>query len=228
VDLLTDLQDMQKDGLIETFPVTEGSINHYLALAQEKSSMLIETSTASSTIRDFLGGGLDAEAAGAGFEAADLDFDVTKLVPAAGPIPGPKSGGKVFASGGAFYILNTSSPAEQAASWEFTKFMLQPENAYAWHTEAGYLPVVKAVLDDPRVAEFWETDVAGVMLKQSVDQLRDADPDTTRPLMGPYSKFTDIVQAMLFDVVGATGADPAGALSSAEGKVTDMLTEYNG
>lgn len=228
VAMLEDLQSMHEDGLISTFPVTEGSINHYLALLQEDSSMLIETSTATSTIRDFLGGELDAEAAGVGFDTSDLDLDITKLVPAAGPLPGPEAGGKVYASGGAFFMLNTSSPAQQAASWEFMKFMLQADNALAWHTEAGYLPVVKEVLDDPAVETFWETDVAGVMLKNAVDQLNDADPDQAGPLMGPFAQYKDAINAMLFEVVGDGNADPAGALAAAETKVNGILTDYNG
>src|SRR5690606_37243283 len=158
---------------------------------------------------DFLGGKLDAEAAGAGFDTAGLDLDVTRLVPGAAKIPGPEAPGRVYGSGGAFYILNTSSPAEQAASSALLKVMLEPDNAYAWHTQAGYLPIVKEVVNDPRVSEFWETDVAGVMLKHSVDQLNDADPDQAGPLMGPYAQFKEIVNTMLFNVMGEDHADPA-------------------
>lgn len=226
--ILTELQDMRKEGLVATYPVTEGSIDHYLALAtEERSSMLVETSTASSTIRDFLGGSLDAEAAGLGFSDADIDFATTRLVPGAGKLPGPGTTGKVYASGGAFYILNTSSAKEQAAAWAFLKFMLQPENAVLWHTQAGYLPVVKAAKDDPAVAEFWETDVAGVMLRNSVEQLADADPDQAGPLMGPYADFSNIVNAMLYDVMGPDTKDPASALSAAQAEVNDLLDDYN-
>lgn len=227
VSMLTDLQAMRKDGLVAPYPVTEGSIDHYLALLQEKSSMLVETSTATSTIRDFLGGELDAEAVGMGFDKAEIDFATTRLVPGAGKLPGPKAAGKVYASGGAFYILNTGSKEQQAASWAFLKYMLQPENALIWHTEAGYLPVVKAAKDDPKIEEFWETDVAGVMLKNAVDQLADADPDQAGPLMGPFAKFTDIMNAMLYDVMGPDAKDPESALSSAESQVNDLLEDYN-
>jgi sn-glycerol 3-phosphate transport system substrate-binding protein len=224
---LTELQGMREDGLVAPYPVTEGSIDHYLALVQEKSSMLIETSTASSTIRDFLGGKLDAEAVGMGFDTAAIDFATTRLVPGAGKFPGPEAAGKVYASGGAFYILNTGSKEQQAASWAFLKYMLQPENALLWHTQAGYLPVVKATMDDPKIEEFWETDVAGVMLKNAVDQLADADPDQAGPLMGPFAKFTDIMNGMLYEVMGPDGKDPEAALSAAEGQVNDLLADYN-
>src|SRR5690606_40986675 len=42
---------MQDEGLLNAFAATEGGIDHYLALVTQDSSMLIETSTASTTIR---------------------------------------------------------------------------------------------------------------------------------------------------------------------------------
>ncbi|MCB0977266.1 MAG: ABC transporter substrate-binding protein [Acidimicrobiales bacterium] len=224
--ILTELQKMRKEGLVATYPVTEGSIDHYLALVQEKSSMLVETSTASSTIRDFLGGKLDAEAVGLGFSKAQID-KATRLVPGAGMLPGPEQAGQVYASGGAFYMLNTSSDAEQAGAWAFLKFMLEPENAIRWHTQAGYLPVVKEAQSSPEVENFWKTDVAGVMLKNAVEQLEDADPDRPGPLMGPYTAFTERMDAMLYDVMGPNPKDPAKALSSAQSDVDEILKKYN-
>lgn len=227
VEVLTQLQGMAEEGLAAVYPVTEGSINHYLALAQEKSSMVIETSTATSTIRDFLGGDLDAEAAGAGFSEAEIDFDTTRIVPGAAPFPGLRAPGKVYAGGGAFYIMNTSSPEKQAAAWRFLEYMLQPEQAFEWHTDGGYLPIVKAVLDQPEVEEFWSTDVAGVMLKNAVDQLRAADPDQPGPLMGPFSGYKDILNGMFYQVVGDARKDPQTSLDEAEKKVDDLLSDYN-
>lgn len=227
LEILTKFQEMAEEGLAAVYPVTEGSINHYLALAQENSSMVIETSTATSTIRDFLGGDLDAEAAGESFADADIDFAKTRIVPGAGALPGLRGPGKVYAGGGAFYILNTSSPEKQAASWRFLEFMLQPEQAFEWHTNGGYLPVVKAVLDEPEVEEFWSTDVAGVMLKKAVDQLRSADPDQPGPLMGPFAGYKDIMNGMIYQVVGDARKDPQAALDDAEKKVDDLLGDYN-
>src|SRR5690606_7707910 len=68
------------------FANTEGSIDHYLALVTQESSMLIETSTASTTIRDALGGTITAEQAGGDFDPSAIDLSV--LVPGAGPFPG--------------------------------------------------------------------------------------------------------------------------------------------
>ncbi|MCB1028870.1 MAG: extracellular solute-binding protein, partial [Microthrixaceae bacterium] len=55
VEALQWVQDMVADGLADPISDTPGQINQYLNVAQEKSSMLIETSTASTSIKAFLG-----------------------------------------------------------------------------------------------------------------------------------------------------------------------------
>ncbi|MGB3056205.1 MAG: ABC transporter substrate-binding protein [Acidimicrobiales bacterium] len=225
VDLLEFLKTMNTDGLLNAFAATEGSIDHYLALVSEQSSMVIETSTASTTIRDALGGKITAAEAGIDFDQSVIDK--AALVPGGGSYPGIEAPGKVFASGGAFYILNAGTPAQQAASWKFLQFMLQPENAREWHVNGGYLPVVKSVLDEEEVQTFWDTDVAGVLLLNAVDQLKAADPDQAGPLIGPFPAYTEAVQGALEGVL-FSGADPAQALKDAEAAVNKTLTDYNG
>src|SRR5690606_14118443 len=145
------------------FANTEGSIDHYLALVTQESSMLIETSTASTTIRDALGGTITAEEAGVDFDASAIDLSV--LVPGTGPFPGIEEPAQVYPSGGASYLLNTSWLAEVAASSAFMEFIIQPENGKIWHLRGGYLPVVKVVEDAPEVQVFWDDDLAGVLLQ---------------------------------------------------------------
>ncbi|HEX2578586.1 MAG TPA: ABC transporter substrate-binding protein [Aquihabitans sp.] len=222
---LTQLADMNAAGLLNPFPVTDGSIDHYLSLVTEQSSMLIETSTASGTIAEVLGGDLTAEEAGIDFDAGAID--ATKVVPGSGKFPGIEAPGKVYASGGAFYILNEGSPAQQAGAWKFLRFMLEDENAKTWHVEGGYLPVVKAVVDDPDVREFQDTALDGLLLKPAVEQLAAADPDQAGPLIGPYVEFQGEMRNALEGVL-FSGADPKAAVSEAQENVTSLLQEYNG
>jgi sn-glycerol 3-phosphate transport system substrate-binding protein len=222
-DLLAYLELMNDEGLVNVFANTEGGIDQYLALAQERSSMLIETSTASSTIRDALAGNLSAAEAGVDFDESIVSR--TNLVPGTGPFPGIEAGGRVFASGGAFYILNTSDPERQAGAWRFLEFMLQPGNAQEWHVAGGYLPIVKSVQDEPEVEAFWADDVAGVLLKPAVDQLSDADPDERGPLIGPAPDekraLEGAMEAILLD-----GADIPSTLASAQDELTESLQRY--
>jgi sn-glycerol 3-phosphate transport system substrate-binding protein len=222
-ELLGFLKKMNDEGLLNAFANTEGSIDHYLALVQQESSMLIETSTASTTIRDVLGGSITAAEAGVDFDESVIDK--SELVPGATAFPGIEAPGKVYPTGGAFYILNTSDPAQQAASWQFLKFMLQPENAKEWHLNGGYLPIVKSVQDEPDVQAFWQDDVAGVLLFPAVEQLSEADPDQPGPLIGPYvdesNAIEDALDGVLFD-----GQDVGSALSTAQETVTESLERY--
>jgi sn-glycerol 3-phosphate transport system substrate-binding protein len=224
-DLMASLQRMNDEGLLNVFAATEGGIDQFLALVTQDSSMLVETSTASSTIRDALSGSVTAEQAGVDFDVSSVDLSV--LVPGTGAFPGIESAGRVFPSGGAFYILNTSEPEQQAASWRFLEFMLDPANAKTWLFSGGYLPVVKAVNDDPEVQAFWTDDLAGVLLFPATEQLGDADPDQPGPLIGPYPDEADALEAAM-EAILLEGADISSTLSDAQDTVTESLQRYAG
>jgi sn-glycerol 3-phosphate transport system substrate-binding protein len=222
-ELLEFLKKMDDEGLLNVFASTEGSIDHFLALVQQESSMLIETSTASTTIAEALGGNLTAAEAGVDFDASVIDK--TELVPGTGAFPGVEAAGQVHPGGSGFFIVNTSEPAEQAGSWRFLEYMLQPENAQAWHLSGGYLPIVKSVHDQPAIQAFWANEVAGVLLKPAVDQLSEADPDEPGPLIGPYPDFSAGLQGAL-EAVLLNDADIASSLVAAQDEVTASLERY--
>ena len=223
-EIFGDLQRMDDEGLLNAFPVTDGSIDHYLALINEDSSMLVETSTASGTIAAALGGEL-GETGGVKIDTSALDGK--KIVPGSGEYPGLEAAGQIYASGGAFFMMNTSSPAQQAASWDFLKFMWEPENATTWHVEGGYLPVLKSIVDSPEVATFQDTELDGKLLTPAVDQLATADPDRSGPLIGPYRQFQDILQGALEKVL-FNGAEVGPSLAAAEAEATALFKDYNG
>jgi sn-glycerol 3-phosphate transport system substrate-binding protein len=223
-EVLTDLKRMNDEGLLNAFPRTDGSIDHYLALVNQDSSMVVETSTASGTIAAALGGSLNSTA---GVKIDTTQLDGKQVVPGSGEYPGLKAPGQIYASGGEFFILNTSSKAQQAASWEFLKFMLRPENAKKWHIKGGYLPVLKAIVDDPAIATFQDTTLTGKLLKPAVEQLATADPDNSGPLIGPYPEFQTIMQGALEKVL-FNGAPVNSSLATAQKQATALLKDYNG
>ena len=163
-DLMASLQQMNDEGLLNVFAATEGGIDQFLALVTQDSSMLDrDVDGVDHHPRRLVGLGSPPSRPG-------VDFDVVERRPRACwcPAPAPSRAssrpGRVFPSGGAFYMLNTSEPEQQAASWRFLEFMLDPANAKTWLFSGGYLPVVKAVNDDPEVQAFWTDDLAGVLL----------------------------------------------------------------
>ena len=219
------LQRMNDEGLVNVFASTEGGVDQYLALATQQSSMLIETSGAAVNIAEALGGNLTAADVGIDFDASLVDR--TQLVPGTGKFPGLQAAGQVHPGGGGFFMVDTAPPEEQAGSWQFLEFMLQPENAKEWHTHGSYLPIVKSVGDEPDVQAFWKDEVAGVLLKTAVDQLADADPDEPGPLIGPYADFTDHLENAIEGVL-LSGADVEDALGTAQDEVTASLDRYAG
>jgi sn-glycerol 3-phosphate transport system substrate-binding protein len=223
VEALELLQKMNEEGLLNPFANTEGGVDQFLALVTQDSSMLIETSTSSSAIAAALGGQLTPEDVGSDFDASVLDR--TQLVPGSGQFPGLTASGQVHAGGGAFFIVNASEPAQQAASWKFLRYMLEPANAKAWHIQSTYLPIVKSVSDEPDVQAFWQDSLAGVLVRVAVEQLQDADPDEPGPLIGPYIDFADATEAAM-EAVLFDDADVADALASAQEEVTASLERY--
>jgi sn-glycerol 3-phosphate transport system substrate-binding protein len=224
-DALKLLKRMNDEGLVNVFASTEGGVDQYLALATQQSSMLIETSGAAVNIAEALGGNLTAADVGVDFDSSLVDR--TQLVPGTGMFPGLKAAGQVHPGGGGFFIVNTAPPEEQAGSWRFLEFMLQPENAKEWHIRGSYLPIVKSVGDEPDVQAFWKDEVAGVLIKPAVDQLANADPDEPGPLIGPYTDFTDDLENAIEGVL-LSGADVDEALASAQDEVTASLERYAG
>ncbi len=221
VKLFTFLKKMKDDGLLDPIPGTDGQINQYLALAQQNSSMTIETSSAATTIKAFLQGNLDP----AQFGSGAIDVNKNKLVPGAGPFPGIKAPGRVRVSGAAMFIVKTSKPEVQAAAWDFLKFMLQKQQSVRFHIGASYLPVIKGAPEDPKVQKFWKSDLAGVMLKTSYSQLDAVDPKAPGPIIGPYQDYKKALQNALSAVM-LKNADPAKALTTAQKQLDSDMQRY--
>ena len=221
VETLKWIQDMVADGLADPISDTPGQINQYLNVAQEKSSMLIETSTAATSIKAFLGGDLDT----GGQDASSVD--TTGLDPAAAPFPGIDGPGGVRVSGGYFGISNRVPKVQQAAAAEYLGFMAQPKQAVTWHLVGSYLPVIGGVAEDPQVQKFWKEDRAGQLLKVGYEQLGLIDPERPGPLIGPYPEYTDIMRKTM-ESTARSGAAPQPALKKANGELNTELEQYYG
>jgi sn-glycerol 3-phosphate transport system substrate-binding protein len=224
-DALALLKQMEDEGLVNVFASVEGGIDHFLALVTQESSMLIETSTASTVIAAALAGNLTPQDVGSDFDASVIDR--TSLVPGTGSFPGLSGPGQVHPGGGAFFLVSSAPPPEIAGGWAFLEYMLQPANAKAWHLQGGYLPIVKSVSDEPDVQAYWSDTVPGVLIKTAVDQLDDADPDEPGPLIGPYPDFTAEVENAVESVL-LSDTDIPTALGDAQDKVTESLGRYAG
>jgi len=77
--------------------------------------------------------------------------------------------------GGNFYLSKKASPAEQAAAFQFIKWVTSPERAAQWSIDTGYVAVRPDSYDTPAmkkyVADFPQAAVARDQLKVSVAEL---------------------------------------------------------
>ena len=223
--LFTWVQDMYKDGLLDPVPDTGGNINDFLAMAQQTASMIIQTSTAATSVEAFLGGKLDPSTLQGGSNVGNVD--PASLDIGAGQLPGVSEPGKVQVGGGAWYIMNTSPPAVQAAAWDFISWWNEVDQQVTWNLEGSYLPYRISAAQDARVVDRWTNTLAGRWLAISYGQLTDGvDPNYPGPLIGPYDAFRDSVRNGL-DNVMFKGTDPAAAVATAAAQTTDAIVRYN-
>ncbi|MEG2702308.1 MAG: extracellular solute-binding protein, partial [Clostridia bacterium] len=52
--------------------------------------------------------------------------------------------GGVSIGGGSLWMLETNDDARKAATWEFIKFMIAPEQQAYWNAQTGYFPITVA------------------------------------------------------------------------------------
>ena len=74
----------------------------------------------------------------------------------------------VVIGGAALWLVDSGDDAQNAAAWEFMKFMAQPEQQVTWHVGSGYFPVLTAVQESDEIQAFWEENPNFVT---AVDQL---------------------------------------------------------
>ena len=140
------------------------------------------------------------------------------------PAPGPTKGG-VLVGGASNYISNESSPAKQAAAYEYAKWLAEPEQQARWHVGTGYLPMSEAAASTTTVTDFWAENPE---YKIAFDQLLAIPdiPQTRGPVMGPYAAVRQIIEDSLDSMLkGGVSADQAAR--DAQEEVTAALVDYN-
>jgi sn-glycerol 3-phosphate transport system substrate-binding protein len=225
IEILTWLQDMNDDGLMLPFPQVESNIDHYLALAQQNGSMGIETSAAATTIEAFLAGNLDAANLTEDqrvllSDDLDLDLDI-----GAGLLPGLEAPGKVQVAGGAYFMTNTGTPEQIAASWDFLQYVNSVDAQVTNNLVTSYLPTTEEASQAPEITDVWETTLSGGMLATSYEQLSGVDPDFPGPVMGPYTEERAIMREGLEALI-LEGASPEDVAADMQAQLTEALAAY--
>jgi sn-glycerol 3-phosphate transport system substrate-binding protein len=222
MELFTWFSEMEADGLMLPVSRAAGAIDHYLAMAEQNASILIESSSAATSIEAFLSGDLDPDSV----EGDISDADASGLRMAAASVPTMEEGGTTQVGGNAWYMTSTGSEEQQAAAWDFLQFMNTPEVQATMLTGGSYLPYVPAANDTPEAQEFYTSGLSGQWLAIANESVQSIDPAFPGPLIGPYYDFRLAIEAA-HDRLLIEGATPAEALAGAQEEIDAAIEVYN-
>lgn len=215
-------KSMLDDGLTKAIPSSTTGIDEYLALNDKSSAMLIQTSTAISTVAALLEGSVSQEQLkGVGIDATinkGLDIDVALQ-------PGLKEAGQGQIGGSAWYMVKSGNSLGVPAAWQFIKFFLTTPNQVTWTLEGSYLPVLKSAQDDPTLQKAFTTTTKGKWLNTAYQGLKNLNPDFPGPIIGPYNEFRSTVRAAV-DSVAFNGAGTKDAIDKANTAFQASLDRY--
>lgn len=222
--LYTDLQQLLQAGQMVFYPDADGQITHLVQMATGAASITFEMTTIATSVQSFLQG--DLNVTGLPGSEGLTRGDVTKNAEyGAAPLPGLDAPGRVGIQGQAWYLSSGAPPEQQAAAWEFVKYMLEPANSAYLLTKGSFLPATAPAAAAPAVAPFFSSGLAGQWLQLGQKEFASVDPNRPGPLVGPYAEFRDAVRSSLTELE-QPGVTPVQALSSAELALSDALHEY--
>lgn len=218
LELFTWFNDMNNAGLLQPIPATEGQINQYLAMANQTASMMVESSSAATSIEAFLGGEkLDGVDTGS-VDTGGLDIG-------AGAFPGMVPGSRTQMGGSAWYITNTTPPEVQAAAWDFMKFMNGDTAQVEMLKGGSYLPYRISADATPEAKAFYDASLSGRWLKIADDQINEIDPSFPGPLIGPYTQFRKAMGTAMDNML-FKAKSPQESIDTAQGEITKALVDY--
>jgi sn-glycerol 3-phosphate transport system substrate-binding protein len=139
IQVLTWWKHMVDSGLALNTGSDPNSFDHLLAIANGDAAMTIEASSAIGPVEQVVQSGQFG------------DIEVTTA-----PLPSLNGDGGVPVGDGALWLVKHSSPAERAAAWEFTKFLVAARQQAGLSVAGGYVPVRSDVTDVPSLVAFWK------------------------------------------------------------------------
>ena len=138
----------------------------------------------------------------------------------------------IIIGGAALWLIDSADEAENAAAWEFMKFMAELDQQRTWHTGTGYYPVRLDAQDDPELQTFWQENPN---FRTAMDQLFTTettleDGSTNYPVLGgragPFPAIRQIIVESYSRVLD-DGLTPQEALDEAVQKANEELENYN-
>lgn len=131
--------------------------------------------------------------------------------------------GGVSVGGGSLWMLNTRNQAKMDATWEFLKYLVEPEVQAAWNAKTGYFPVTVAAA---QTQTFKDNISKYPQFQVAIDQLHDTKPEYAGALLSVFSESRQIVQ----DYIARLANNQLNAQQTLDGMVKDInksIENYN-
>jgi len=149
----------------------------------------------------------------------EADFEVGTAFLPFGAADDDSTGYGAPTGGGNLYIFANSTPEEQAAAWEWVKFLSSPEIQADWTARTGYIAARESA---------WETDTLTDLVESTPqyavarDQLAFAGKEFTafRSI-----DIQNIINTTLGSIIAGDENDIAGALEAAQTQIDSLLAE---
>ena len=218
-------KSMHDDGLLKAVPYSQ-TYDQLFAMALGQSSILIDTSTAITSVNGAIEGTLTNEELG----AEDLPLDLSTiqlggLEIGVGLNPGFEAAGKGQIGGAGWYMVNSGDEASMGASWDFLKFFNETPQQVRWTLEGSYLPISESARQDPALVEEFETTRRGRWLAVASDSLEQLNPEFPGPVIGPYNELRSSVRSAM-EKLTLGGGDPEALMGEIDTALQGELEGY--
>lgn len=222
------MKSMYDDGLLNAIPYSQ-PYDQLFAMALGSSSMLIDTSTAITSVNGAIEGTLDPAdlglAEGDELSGVISGIKLDSLRIGVGMNPGLEAAGKGQIGGAGWYLVDSGDDASISAAWDFLGYFNETPQQVRWTLEGSYLPVSEAARNDPALQEEFDTTRRGQWLATATDSLDELDPKFPGPVIGPYNKLRASVRDS-FEMITLQGAEVQPTIESVNTGFQDALTDY--
>jgi sn-glycerol 3-phosphate transport system substrate-binding protein len=140
----------------------------------------------------------------------------------------------VVIGGAALWLIDSGDQAENAAAWDFMKFMTEADQQVTWHTGTGYFPVLASLQDSPPddLASFWDENpnfVTAIEQLATTNTMNDDGSTNYAVLGGRAGPFPEIRRIIVeaYSAVLDEGKTPQEALDEAAERANQALADYN-
>ncbi len=137
----------------------------------------------------------------------------------------------VVIGGAALWLIDSGDGDENAAAWEFMKFMAEPAQQSAWHQGSGYFPVRTDVTESDEIQSFWaENSNFATAFEQLATTETEIDGNPNYAVLGGRAGPFPAIRRLIVEAYSRVlddGISPQEALDEAAQKANEELENYN-